>query len=206
MQTSVKLKLGNKANIENQLDLQINRAMSQFVYEIKPQESWATSTFATVADQHVYTFASDLSNADIYALMVLRDTTNDNMLSRGGVQHFYRNRRSTGKPHLWTRYGNNVILYSQVPDAAYTIEYLYVKAPTPMSADADVFPLNEEWEQPVEELAAALLWSDLNEPQNAAAKMQNYRDLLINRDKPEALEDEAGEASMSPVHNPYDRR
>ena len=48
--------------------------------------------------------------------------------------------------------------------------------------------------------------SDLNEPQNAAAKMQNYRDLLINRDKPEALEDEVGEASIKPIHNPYDRR
>ena len=160
MQTSVKLKLGNKANIENQLDLQINRAMAQFVYEIKPQETWATGTFNTVADQHVYNFVTDLTNNDIYALKAVRDTTTPAEIQKGGIADFYRqNRSNTGKPRRWTRYGNNIILYSLIPDGVYAIEYLYVQAPTPMSADADVFPLNEEWEQPVEELAAALLWS-----------------------------------------------
>ena len=220
IRTRVKFQLGGKANIDTQIDDNINSAIYQLIMEMKPQEKWAevileTNTTTATAEYAfnqstggVWGAAQTATLEDVLAILMVRNDTKDVEIRRGG-NHDYNNSRNdttvsgnTGDPHAWTRRGNTFVLYNRLPNTtARSLTVTYLQRPAELTADTNTFPLNREWERPAELLATAFVWQDLNNPQMAAARMQSYRDLLVNMDKPESLEDETGEAQLVHMSN-----
>jgi len=220
IRTRVKFQLANKQNIDDKIDDNINSGIYQLIMEMKPQEMWtevilkpntstATAEYAfNDSTATVWGAASNTATTDVLAVLMVRDDTKDVELRRGGIHDFNRTRQlvttasNIGIPTTWTRLANKLVLYNKIPDtSARTLTVTYLKRPTELSADADVFPLNREWEKPLEYLATAICWNDLNNPQMAASRMQAYRDFLVNMDKPESLEDQTAEAQMVMMSN-----
>lgn len=222
MRENVKFKIGRKEGMDSTIDAKINEAVLYVLSVYRPQDMWGRAFATTVSGQAEYTFniaASDLQTAapddvlDLYAILMVRDQTNDREILRGSMRHFNRLRQDTsvastlGPPRRWTREANQLILYSRIPNAtALTVKVTYLRRPPVMveAAPPDPavdFPLNEEWQGPVEEYAAFLLWTDLNEANKAAAKLSAFQTkvgAITGLDKPEAIEDEAPEAAVRP--------
>ena len=206
MRENVRLKVGGKQGIDATLDDNLNKATLYILATYRPQEMWDTASFATSANKAEYVFEdSPISKTDVYAILMLRDVTKDREILRGSMRHYNRLRQDTsvsttiGDPRRWTRLGNKLVLYSRIPDSvARTVKLTYLKRPLLMSATQLAFPLNDEWARPVEEYAAFLTWTDLNEPTKAQMRLQSFQALVSTMDKPEAIEDEAPEASVRP--------
>lgn len=206
MRTRVKLRCGNKSGIDSQINDNINEAILQLVQEMRPQECWEDIPFSTSEGTSVYSFSSDIGvSTTVFAVLMVRDDTDDVEILRGGIREYNRIKRDTdvasnlGDPRRWTRQENNLILYSKIPDdTTRTIRMTYLEEPDEMTSDTDTFPLNDEWRLPVERLATALTWADLNDMQKHNVHMSLYREMLALRERPEALEDEAPEAQIVP--------
>lgn len=209
MQTNVKLLCGNKNNIDDLITANINHAIKQLVLEVRPQEAWATTTFSTSSGDFLYDIGSggQINITDFMAVLMVRNNTDDVEIKRGDMRSFNRNLQDTtnsaalGRPNRWTRQGNNLILYNKIPDStARTIKLTYLKRPADISGTT-AFPLNDEWIRPVELLAAALTFTDINDEVHANLKFSAYDKALQAFDKPENIEDEAPEAQIRLVHN-----
>lgn len=212
MQTNVKLLCGNKNGIDDTITANINHAIKQLVMQMRPQEAWATTTFSTSSATATYAIGSGsaINVADFLAVLMVRNNTDDVEIKRGGMRSFNRNLQDTtnssalGRPNRWARQGNNLILYNKIPDSTTrTIKLTYLKRPADISGTT-AFPLNDEWIRPVELLAAALTFTDLNDNEHAQLKFAAYDKLLAAYDKPENIEEEAPEASVMFVHNIVD--
>ena len=206
MRANVKLKVGNKAGIDNTIDDNLNKATLHVLSVFRPQDMWDAVSFATTNKKSEYVFAdSPVSKDDVYAILMVRDVTKDREILRGSMRHYNRLRQDTavagtlGDPRRWTRLGNQLVLYARIPDSATrTVKMTYLKRPAKMTPTVLAFPLNDEWARPVEEYAAYLTWLDLNEGNKAAFRLQAYQELVSTMDKPEAIEDEAPEAALRP--------
>jgi hypothetical protein len=200
---------GGKTQIDDTIDDNINEAILQLIQEVRPHEVTTSTTFSMVANQAAYTFnvtGSDVGVTDLFAVIMVRDDTEDWEIKQGSEREYNRLRQdtsvtaTTGNPHRWARIGNSLYLYNKIPDATNTVEIFYLQRPTTMDASND-FPLNEEWRKPVERLAAALTWTDLNKPLLAQLHASAYREMIALRQTPEGIEDEAPEAQLIPVSN-----
>jgi len=219
MRTNVLYKVANKPGITANVDAKINEAVLHIVTKYRPQDMWGRANVTAVANQALYTFnvsASGLRTLaagdvlDLYAILMVRNTTNDREILRGSMRHFNRLRQDTavaatvGEPRRWTRQENSLVLYSRIPDStARTFRVTYLRRPPTMvvGPPAQLFPLNDEWQAPVEEYAAFLLWTDLNEANKAAAKLAAFQTMIgaiVGLEKPEVIEDEAPEAAVRP--------
>ena len=207
IRTRVATKVGGKSNIDSLIDENINEAILQVIQEAKPQEMWEDDTFTTTSAQAEYTF-SGISITNALAILFARNTTKDYEIKHTSYEVWNRYKQDTtsssslGDPHLWTRYQNGIILFGRIPDStARTIQWIYLKRPTRLSADADEFPLNDEWKRPVEELAAYLTLRDLNSDK-AELKLGVYQQLMGTRHTPEGEEDASPEgAAFIPTSN-----
>lgn len=205
MRTRVKILVGNKSGMDDHIDDNINEAVLQLLQEVMPQEVWTDTSFSLTASTAEYTFSSSpISKTDVWCVVMMRNTTDDEEIPRGGPRHYNRLGQDTsdasnlGKPTRWTRIGNKLVIYNKIPDStSRTVKLTYIARPTTMDASND-FPLNEEWRKPVEALAAALTWTHLNDMQKASLHMSSYRELITLRQKPEEKEDEAPEAQLVP--------
>lgn len=181
----VAFKCGGVDNRDTYVDEAINEAILQVIQEGKPHEMETTTTWSSSTGTSSYSF-STIGCTDCYIPLFVRDNTNDYELKHRSYEEWNRYSHSTsssslGNPHLWTRFGNNIILWSRIPDStSRTLQLTYLKFPTALSTDASTFPLNDEWQRPVDELAAGLLLRDLNSPK-AAEKFQIYQELLARR-------------------------
>jgi len=202
IRSRIKLRLGNKEGIDATITKNINEAILHLIRSFRPQEMWATASFNTVANTAAYTF-STMSATNIYAILMVRNTTSDIEIKRGGMRQFNRLKQdtsvtsTTGRPNRWTRQGNTFILYNRIPDAVYAVKVTYLKRPAALSLDADTFPLNDEWQRPADTYATYLSWIDLNVSDKAAAELEIFNNLMSTFDKPEAIEDEAPEAGFN---------
>jgi hypothetical protein len=203
--------VGNRNGIDDQIDDNINMAVREIALTAKPQELWLSTTFTTSDGTAEYAFASmSTPVTDLMAILLVRDNTDDVPLTRGGLSSYFNqkldstNDASTkGDPSRWTRFGNSLVLYSYIPDStSRTMRMLYLQRPAALSADADTFPLNAEWEQPAKLLAAAYTWLDLNNSEKATLKFQAYDRYMNTVETPEELESEAPETSFQFVSNP----
>ncbi len=89
-------------------------------------------------------------------------TVKPTRLTKGDYREFDEKHQTSdtrGRPHKWFRFGQEIIFYNSVPDAVYTITVRHLERPTVLSADADVFPLPLEWEEPVILKAAAKMFT-----------------------------------------------
>lgn len=209
MLADVKFMCGNKNGIDTQIEENINHAIKQFIMQLRPQEMWATTTFSTSSGDFLYDIGSggQINITDFLAVIMVRNNTDDVEIKRGGMRDFNRQLQDTsnsaalGRPNRWTRQGNNLILYNKIPDStSRTIKLTYLKRPADVTGST-AFPLNDEWIRPVEVLAAAMTFSDLNDDAHASLKFAAYEKAIGSYDKPENIEDEAPEASVRMVSN-----
>jgi len=208
MRTKVKFECGNKNGIDTIIDDAINDAIIEVASTFHPQELIASATGTTSNQTSSYSFSSTFSVTDVLAVVGVRNNTTDDRLKNGSLLEFLLHPKSTsnagnfGKPNKWTRQGNNLILYSQIPGSTtYTIELYYLQRPAELTADANTFPLNREWERPVALLASSYVWASLNNGEKSALKSQQYQETIVRRDTPEEIEDESPERSFILVHN-----
>lgn len=204
MLANVKYMCGNKAGIDSRITANINHAIWQVILQARPQEAWATATFTTSSGDFLYDIGSggQINITDFMAVLMLRNSTDDVEIKRGSMRDFNRQLQDTtnsaalGRPNRWTRQGNNIVLYSKIPDStSRTIKLTYLKRTAAISGST-AFPLNDEWIRPVELLAAALTFTDLADAANAGIKMAAFEKTMQAYDKPENIEDEAPEASI----------
>ena len=209
MLTDVKLMCGNKAGIDDQIVKNINSAIKQLIMQVRPQEDWATTTFATANADFLYDIgaAGQIAITDFLAVLMVRNNTDDVEIKRGGMRDFNRqlqdttNTSSLGRPNRWTRQANSLILYNKIPDSTTrSIKLTYLKKPNDISGST-AFPLNDEWIRPVEILSAAYTFTDLLDTPHADLKFAAYDKEIQAFDKPENIEEEAPEASVRMVHN-----
>ena len=208
MLSNVKYMCGNKNGIDANITNNINHAIRQLVMQVRPQEAWTTTSFNT-SGVAAYAMGSGLAIniTDFLAVLMLRNTTDDVEIKRGGMRDYNRqlqdtaNNAALGRPNRWTRQGTSLILYNKIPDSTVrAIKMTYLKLPAAISG-ATAFPLNDEWIRPCELLAAALTFTDLLDNANAQLKFAAYDKAMESFDKPENIEDEAPEASIRLVHN-----
>jgi hypothetical protein len=207
IRTRVAAKVGGNTNIDSQIDENINEAILQVIQEAKPQEMWEDDTFSTSSAVAEYSF-STLTITNALAILFVRNVTNDYEIKHTSYEVWNRYKQDTtsssslGDPHLWTRYQNGILLFGRIPDStSRTIQWIYLKRPTRLSADADTFPLNDEWKRPVEELAAYMTLRDRNSDK-AELKLAVYQQLMSQRTTPEGEEDASPEgAAFIPVSN-----
>lgn len=209
MLSNVKYMTGNKSGIDSTITNNINHAIRQFVMQMRPQEAWSTVSFSTSSSTAAYAIGSGaaINITDFLAVLMVRNTTDDREIKRGGMRHFNQllqvtsNSAAIGRPDRWTRQANSLILYSKIPDStARTIKMTYLKRPDAISGTT-AFPLNDEWIRPCEVLAAALTFTDLSDERNASLKFMAYEKSLMAFDPPENIEQEAPEAGIRMVHN-----
>ncbi len=208
MRTKVKFEVGNKNGIDQIIDDSINDAIIEVVSTFQPQEMVTSATGSVSNQVSSYSFSSIFSATDVLAIVGVRNDTDDYRLKNGSLLEFLLARTSTtgssnfGRPNKWTRQGDNLILYSMIPDAtARTIRMYYVQRPAEITADATAFPLNREWERPVALLAASYVWASLNNVEKAGLKEQQYVATVSRRDTPDELEDESPERQFVPMSN-----
>lgn len=208
MRGRVKSSLGNKGNINDDIDNAINEAMWQIIWEEKPHEATADTTFTTSASDYDYGFTDDIADEEIYAPYMIFNSTDQHMLLSGSFEEFLHSRdKGTGQPSKWCRYKNQIILYKSIPDGtSRTIEVYYIKRLTKMSDEESTFPLNDEWIYPTEELATALMFNRLKQFQAAEAHYQAYRTAVGTRDTPIMVDQEAPEGGFLFISNPNDKR
>ncbi len=209
MRGRVKIGIGNKQGFDDQVDLALNEAQIQHVITVKPAESQESTTFSIVSATAAYNIITSV-NADAYAIMYVRNTTDDEPLVQGTVYEWHlQNQDATvasnvGKPHKWAHVEDDLVLYDQIPDAtARTIKVLYLTLPVLMTSAVD-FELQKEHERPVEQLAKSMLWLDLGNEQKAASALQAYQELVAARFEPEQIEDENAIFQMQPIEGLYE--
>ncbi len=206
----VKTSLGNKGNINDDIDNAINEAMFQLIWEQKPHEAINDLSFTTADGDYDYNFSDDLSDTEIYAPYLVFNSTDSYMLLSGSFEEFLRTRNddaSGGRSSKWCRYKNNIILYKSIPGSTEkTIEVYYVKRLTKLAEPTDVFPLNDEWIYPVEELATAIMFNRLKQFPAAEAHYGAYRAAVGARDTPTMVDQEAPQGGFIFVSNPVDNR
>ena len=205
IRTRIAAATGNKTNLDSTIDNNVNEAILQLIFEVRPKEMQTTTTFVTVDGDFDYIIGSggDIPVTDLYAIEMVRNETQEYRLARGTYSEFEANNQSiTGDPNKWIHRSTILILYSNVPDgSADTIKISYLKRPTRLTANSDTFPLNDEWLRPVEVLAVALTFADLQQFDKTSARLAEYQRSLILRETPEAIEDEAPDSRVIPVSN-----
>ncbi len=209
MRGRVKTGIGGKQGFDTEVDLALNEAQIQHVITVKPAESQESATFSIVSATASYNIITNV-NADAYAIMYVRNTTDDEPLVQGTVYEWHlQNQDGTvssnvGKPHKWVHVEDDIVLYDKIPDAtARTIKVLYLTLPVTMTTAVD-FELQKEHERPVEQLAKSLLWLDLGNEAKAASALQAYQELVTSRFEPEQVEDENAIFQMQPIDNLYE--
>lgn len=207
MRARVLLALGNKGGITNLIDANLNEATLQHTFTVQPKEAQVSTTFSVTSAQASYDISSDLSITDLYAVLYVRDNTDDVPLEQGNETEYNNSRQDStvasnlGAPRKWLHIDDDLILYAQIPNStARTIGLRYLQRPPTMTSSQD-FPLLREHERPVEQLAKALTWLDLGNDAKATVAFDSYNSLITGRFSPEQTEDESPEFRLSPVHN-----
>lgn len=187
IKTLVVAHIGGNDRVESLVEGRINRAILDIVTTHMPHETRTSYTETTVAGTAAYTLQTDC-----YAIRMVRDDDNKVVIDPGTLRHYANSELDTTNggsyPTSWIREGNQLVLYNTVPGGAYSITYYYLKRPTILTADADTFPLNYEWEEPVAALAASKLLVVLNEPERAGAKFAEYQAMVEMNLKPGEIE------------------
>lgn len=210
MRSNVSFGLGAKGGINSQIDNALNEATLQHVLTVKPKEMQATETFSTSSATAAYNLATATGSTDIYAILYVRNTTDDLPLILGDETEWNNSRQDSsvssnlGRPNKWIHIEDDIVLYSMIPDSTTrTISLRYLKRPPTMTS-AVAFPLNEEHERPVEQLAKALLWIDLGNDAKATAAKALYDQMISVRMEPVGVEDEQSMFHLQPLDNLYD--
>lgn len=139
--TRVQRQFGDEASVQISED-DIIRWINDAVVEICTQNNLqqATGTMNSVIGTNSYTFPSDLLSVrtiyyDNSRLQFYEKTEYDEYVGANDP-----NEEQTGTPWLFTRWGNDFVLYPK-PDSVKVIKLLYLQQPFELAADTDNVPL-----------------------------------------------------------------
>jgi hypothetical protein len=145
---------------------------------------------ATVADQAIYTAASDLASDWRKTLFIVID--GDNMLVPKQKQEIKRYANQTGQPRFFAAEGNEIVL-APTPDAVYTIEHEYIHVPTEVTSGT-AHLISYDWA--IDLLIAQtciMVARRLRDPEMAGMFQRSYDDIL------ETLHDEVRRTRQLPT-------
>lgn len=211
MRSRVSFGLSNKGAIDSRIDNNLNEATLQHTLRVRPKEMQKSTTFSVSNATAAYNIDSTVAtDADLYAVLYVRNNTDDVPLLQAVETDWNNAQRDTsvssnlGEPHKWLHIEDDLILFEQIPDStSRTIAVRYLRRPATMTSSVD-FPLLEEHERPVEQLAKALTWLDLGNTEKARAAFESYEMLVNGRQQPEQTEDEHSHFQLMPVDNLYE--
>ena len=183
MQTELQLHLRQRVALTTSVKQKLNEALLEVMLLVKPPEFFDKSDISTVAGTSAYSLTAPTK--DILAVLGVTigstSTVKPTRLTKGTYREFDEQWQTTdtrGRPHKWFRFGQEIIFYNKVPDAVYTITVRHLERPTVLSADADVFPLPLEWEEPTIMRAAAKMFTLLGNPERKAMADQLFNDAV----------------------------
>lgn len=166
LQDEVQFHIRQRPDLNSFVKNKINEAILDIMLLVKPPEFQSTTSIATVANTSAYNLqATD----DVLAILGVRNGTTsvkaNRRLVRGSYEEFDEMDQDTsvssvtGQPTKYFRYANQIVLYNKIPDAVYSITVRILERPATLSADADTFPLELEWKEPVVLRAAQKMWA-----------------------------------------------
>ncbi len=207
MRANVVFNVGRKAGMDAKIDSNLNEATLQILKRMRPKEMQTVVTFTTTQADFDYTIAAagNIAVANLYAILMVRNNTDDYRLTRGTLAEFESVKQSgsssQGKPHKWFHYGNNLFIYDRIPDSTTrTLQVRYTQRPATMTSSVN-FPLNDEWVNLTEELATAMSFANLNQFDKAQLHGQMFESLIQKMETPEQIEDEAPDGQVVMVSN-----
>jgi len=171
IQNEVQYHIRQRTDLITYVKSKINQAVLDVMLLVKPPEFFSTVTITTTTQTPDYDI---LATSDVLAVLgaTLLNTnidSNDRRLIRGNWREFdamdqdFTDSNNIGRPRKYFRYANEIILYNKVPDDNdgnnWSIQVRMLLRPTVLSADADTFPLNAEWEEPTVLRAAYKLFT-----------------------------------------------
>jgi len=128
MRNRVSFGMGAKSNLSAQIDLALNEATLQHTLTVKPREMQKSTTFSSVDGTAAYNLDSSVAtDGDLYAILYVRDQTNDLPLLQGDETSYHlENQDATvagnkGRPNRWIHIEDDLVIYSLIPDAVLTI-------------------------------------------------------------------------------------
>ena len=183
MKTELQLHLRQLVGLTTSVDKKLNEALLEVMLVAKPPEFYDKTTITTVAGTSAYSLTAQSKDilAVVGATIDGTSTVKPTRLTKGDYREFDEQWQTTttrGRPHKWFRFGQEIILYNDVPDAVYTITVRHLERPTVMSADADVFPLPLEWEEPTILRAAAKMFTLLGNPERKEMADQLFNEAV----------------------------
>ena len=166
LQDEVQYHIRQRPDLNSFVKSKLNEAVLDVMLLVRPPEFQSTTSISTVANTSAYNLqATD----DVLAVLGVRNGTTtvkaNRRLVRGSYEEFDEMNQDTavdsvtGQPTRWFRYANQIVLYNKIPDAVYSITVRVLERPTALSADADAFPLELEWQEPVVLRAASKMWA-----------------------------------------------
>ncbi len=170
MQSELQYQLRQRVGLITSVKQKLNEATLEVMLLVKPPEFFETTQITTVAGTSAYDLTSQSNNimAVLSATIDGTSSVKPTRLTRGDYREFDEQHQTTanrGRPSKWFRYGQEIIFYQKVPGEIFTITVRHLERPTVMSADADVFPLPLEWEEPVILRAASKMFTLLGNPE-----------------------------------------
>ncbi len=173
MQAELQLHLRQRVGLITSVKQKLNEALLEVMILSKPPEFFETTPITTVAGTSAYDLTAQSNNilAVVGVTIDGTSTVKPTRLTKGDYREFDEQHQTTstrGRPHKWFRFAQEIIFYNKVPDAVYTITVRHLERPTVLSADADVFPLGLEWEEPVILRAASKMFTLLGNPERKA--------------------------------------
>ncbi len=145
---------------DTQLDRWINMSAKEIFYSFKFREAEANTTFVTIQADYDYTIGSGLNiNVTDFRIIheeglwvELPDTERRELLievRERWLEKVTLEAASEAPPTHYHKYGNQIYL-RPVPDTTIlTIRFHYWKKMTELALDADVTPLDEDWDEAV---------------------------------------------------------
>ena len=183
MQTELQLHLRQRVALTTSVKQKLNEALLEVMLLVKPPEFFETTDIATVAGTSAYDLTAQSNNilAIVGVTIGSTATVKPTRLTKGDYREFdeqWQTSDTRGRPHKWFRFGQEIILYNKIPDAVYTVTVRHLERPTVMSADADVFPLALEWEEPTIMRAASKMFTLLGNPERKSMSDQLFNDAV----------------------------
>lgn len=197
MLTEITARLGNRGDLASR----VPRWLSYAYYEIllnplfdffeldKMNETFNTaSTVSTI----------DLTPiADLWAILSIRDNTNNRKLRRSHVRVFDKIVPTSGQPVRYARFGGGIEL-DPVPDGTYNFRIRYRLRPADLGPGTTFSGLGTEWEEPLIVMATYKGWMALKQYEDAAATKQLLDATLAARQDVPMLEDEDSDTGIQP--------
>ncbi|HEY6022396.1 MAG TPA: hypothetical protein VIY48_21815 [Candidatus Paceibacterota bacterium] len=160
------------------LDLFINAAYTDIVEKNKFHKARKLCRFDSVTDQDKYTLPSD-----VYAIIHVRDRTNEQRLIKRDAQQIFEvfGSATTGLPRYYAHLRGWIQIFP-TPNGVYSIEVLYRSSLTALSDTNPTPEIPASWHEAIPLLARHKYYDDTGDVSKSLYALNLYKDWI--KDKP----------------------